>query len=124
MESTMKKFMNDDFLLHTETACKLYHDAAKNMPIFDYHNHLDASEILQDFCFDNITDAWLKHDHYKWRAMRAYGISEELITGKADPFDKFMAYVKTICACMGNPLYHWTHLELKNYFGITEALYP
>ena len=118
----MKKFMNDDFLLHTETACKLYHDAAKNMPIFDYHNHLDASEILQDFCFDNITDAWLKHDHYKWRAMRAYGISEELITGKADPFEKFMAYVKTICACVGNPLYHWTHLELKNYFGITEAL--
>lgn len=116
------QFMNDDFLLQNEYAKILYHEAAESMPIFDYHNHLDANEILEDGCFTNLTEAWLAHDHYKWRAMRAYGIPEELITGNGDPYEKYMAYVKTIRASIGNPLYHWTHLELARYFGITEAL--
>lgn len=115
-------FLTDDFLLQNQYAKTLYHEAAEQMPIFDYHNHLDAKEILEDGCFRNLTEAWLAHDHYKWRAMRAYGVPEELITGNGDPYEKYLAYVRTIRASIGNPLYHWTHLELARYFGITEAL--
>ncbi len=118
----MKQFMNDDFLLENESAVKLYHDYAKAMPIIDYHCHLDAKEIFENKQFKNITEAWLYGDHYKWLAMRSNGIAEEYITGNANDYDKFLAWVKTLEKCIGNPLYHWTHLELQRYFGIYEPL--
>ena len=118
----MRQFMDSNFLLQTETAQRLYHDAAASMPIIDYHNHLNPREIYEDKCYDNISDVWLGADHYKWRAMRLNGVSEELITGDADAFDKFVAYADTIQNAIGNPLYHWTHLELKRYFGIDKTL--
>ncbi|NCC63340.1 MAG: glucuronate isomerase, partial [Spirochaetia bacterium] len=119
----MKKFMDENFLLQTKTAETLYHDYAKDEMIFDYHCHLIPEEIAQDKRFSNITDAWLGGDHYKWRAMRSNGTPEELITGKnTDPFDKFMAWAATMENALGNPLYHWTHLELQRYFNIHEVL--
>jgi glucuronate isomerase len=119
----MKKFMDENFLLQTKTAQTLYHDYAKDEMIFDYHCHLIPDEIAQDKRFSNITDAWLGGDHYKWRAMRSNGTPEELITGKnTDPFDKFMAWAATMEQALGNPLYHWTHLELQRYFNIHEVL--
>ncbi len=119
----MKKFMDEHFLLQTKTAQTLYHEYAKDAMIFDYHCHLNPSEIANNKRFTTITDAWLGGDHYKWRAMRANGIPEELVTGKdADPFDKFMAWASTMEHALGNPLYHWTHLELQRYFGIHEVL--
>ncbi|MDY0287848.1 MAG: glucuronate isomerase [Sphaerochaeta sp.] len=119
----MKKFMGENFLLQTKTAEALYHEAAKNQPIFDYHCHLIPQEIATDKRFTTITEAWLGGDHYKWRAMRSNGVPEELITGKnADPFDKFYAWAHTMENALGNPLYHWTHLELQRYFGIHEPL--
>lgn len=119
----MKQFMDADFLLRTKTANTLYHEYAKEQPIFDYHCHLNPSEIANDKRFTTITDAWLGGDHYKWRAMRSNGIDEKLITGKdADPFEKFQAWAYTMENALGNPLYHWTHLELQRYFGITEVL--
>ena len=117
----MKKFMGENFLLQNKTAEMLYHEFAKDQPIFDYHCHLIPKEIATDKRFTTITDAWLGGDHYKWRAMRSNGISEELITGKeADPFDKFYAWAHTMENAPGNPLYHWTHLELQRYFDIHE----
>ena len=119
----MKKFMDEHFLLQTKTAQTLYHEYAKDAMIFDYHCHLNPSEIANNKRFTTITDAWLGGDHYKWRAMRANGIPEELVTGKdADPFDKFMAWASTMEHALGNPLYHRTHLELQRYFGIHEVL--
>lgn len=115
-------FIDSDFLLQNKYAVKLYHDYAENMPIFDFHNHLSAQEILDDGCMQSLTEAWLYHDHYKWRAMRAMGFEESLVTGDASDYDKYLAYVKTVMNAVGNPLYHWTHLELKRYFGITEPL--
>ncbi len=118
----MKNFMDSDFLLQTETAKMLYHDAAETMPIFDYHNHLNQKAILADEQMDNLTQVWLGGDHYKWRAMRAMGVPEELITGNGADYDKFLAWARTIENSIGNPLYHWTHLELQRYFGITAPL--
>lgn len=119
----MKKFMDENFLLKNRTAERLYHEYAKDQQIFDYHCHLNPQEIAQDKRFTTITDAWLGGDHYKWRAMRSNGIAEELITGKdADPFDKFYAWADTLEHALGNPLYHWTHLELQRYFDINEPL--
>jgi len=119
----MKKFMDENFLLQNKTAEMLYHEFAKDQPIFDYHCHLIPQEIATDKRFTTITDAWLGGDHYKWRAMRSNGIAEELITGKnADPFDKFYAWAQTMENALGNPLYHWTHLELQRYFDIYEPL--
>ncbi|MBI9093823.1 MAG: glucuronate isomerase [Sphaerochaeta sp.] len=119
----MKQFMGENFLLQTKTAEMLYHEFAKDQPIFDYHCHLIPQEIATDKRFTTITDAWLGGDHYKWRAMRSNGIPEELITGKdADPFDKFYAWAQTMENALGNPLYHWTHLELQRYFDIHEPL--
>ncbi|MFQ9015494.1 MAG: glucuronate isomerase [Lacrimispora saccharolytica] len=118
----MKNFMDSDFLLQTDTAKMLYHDAAETMPIFDYHNHLNQKAILEDSQMDNLTQVWLGGDHYKWRAMRAMGIPEELITGNGSDYDKFLAWARTIENSIGNPLYHWTHLELQRYFGITAPL--
>ncbi|MFR3139187.1 MAG: glucuronate isomerase [Lacrimispora saccharolytica] len=118
----MKNFMDSDFLLQTDTAKMLYHDAAETMSIFDYHNHLNQKAILEDSQMDNLTQVWLGGDHYKWRAMRAMGVPEELITGNGSDYDKFLAWARTIENSIGNPLYHWTHLELQRYFGITAPL--
>ena len=118
----MKQFMDRDFLLGTDTARTLYHEFAEPMPILDYHCHISPYEILQDKRYETITEVWLGGDHYKWRAMRSAGVPEQLITGDADPKDKFVAWAKTLPGLIGNPLYHWTHLELQRYFGITEPL--
>lgn len=118
----MKPFMNEDFLLGTETARKLYHDHAEKMPVIDYHCHINPMEIYEDKRYDTITEVWLGGDHYKWRAMRSCGVPERYITGDATPAEKFQKWAETIPNLIGNPLYHWTHLELQRYFGITEPL--
>lgn len=118
----MKKFMDENFLLKSETAVKLYHDYAKEMPIYDYHCHLNPKEIWENKSFKNITEAWLYGDHYKWRAMRSNGVDEKFITGDGSDYEKFMAWAKTMPYTIGNPLYHWTHLELQRYFGIYDLL--
>ncbi|CUU50657.1 glucuronate isomerase [Clostridium beijerinckii] len=118
----MKKFMDENFLLSNKTAIELYHNYAKNMPIIDYHCHIDPKEIYENKKFNNITEAWLYGDHYKWRAMRCNGIDEKYITGDGSDYDKFLAWAKTIPMSIGNPLYHWTHLELQRFFGIYEPL--
>lgn len=118
----MKKFMDEKFLLASEAAVNLYEKHAKNLPIIDYHCHLSPQEICENKQFKNITEAWLYGDHYKWRAMRAYGIEEKYITGDADDYEKFLAWAKVIPMTIGNPLYHWTHLELQRYFGVEEPL--
>ncbi len=117
-----EQFLTEDFLLQTETARTLYHEHAEEMPIYDYHSHLPADQIASDHRFDNITQAWLYGDHYKWRAMRANGIAEKYITGDADDYEKFEKWAETVPYCLRNPLYHWTHLELKRYFGIDDKL--
>ncbi len=118
----MKKFIDENFLLKNETAVKLFHEHAASMPKFDYHCHLIPSQIAEDKRFTTITDAWLGGDHYKWRQMRSNGVPEELITGNADPYEKFVAWAGTMENLIGNPLYHWTHLELQRYFGIYDVL--
>jgi glucuronate isomerase len=118
----MSEFITEDFLLQTETARTLYHEHAKQMPIYDYHCHLPADLIASDHKFDNITQPWLYGDHYKWRAMRANGVPEQYITGDASDFEKFERWAQTVPCCLRNPLYHWTHLELKNPFGIRDKL--
>ena len=120
----MKKFMDENFLLSTETAQKLFHETAEKLPIIDFHNHLDPKAIYENRCYHDLTEVWLSGDHYKWRAMRANGVPEELITGDGDPYEKFLAWADTIQNSIGNPLYHWTHLELQRYFGITTPLSP
>ncbi|MFR9711432.1 glucuronate isomerase [Paenibacillus sp. MB22_1] len=117
-----KKFLGENFLLNSETAEKLYHQYTKELPIIDYHCHLSPQEIYENKTFRNLTEAWLGGDHYKWRVMRACGIDEELITGGADDYDKFLAWAKVVPQLLGNPLYHWTHLELQRFFGIDELL--
>ena len=118
----MMPFLSEDFLLHTETAKVLYHDFARDMPIFDYHCHLPVREIAEDRNFENLTQIWLLGDHYKWRAMRANGVEERFITGDATDDEKFEAWAATVPKTLRNPLYHWTHLELKRYFGISGKL--
>ena len=120
----MKKFMDDNFLLSTDTAITLYHEHAKNMPICDYHCHLNPKEIAEDKRYKNITEIWLGGDHYKWRTMRSFGIEEKYITGDASDYEKFEAFAKVMPYLIGNPMYHWSHLELKRYFGIEETLSP
>ena len=138
----MRAFLDDDFILENDSARILYHKYAKDEPIFDFHNHLSPQEIFENKSLGNLANAWLDHDHYKWRAMRAFGVSEELITGhirkdgsvksdeerggkdavlKAD-YERYLAFVRTLQHCVGNPLYHWSHLELARYFGINEPL--
>lgn len=116
--------MDEDFLLQNETAKRLYHEAAQKMPILDYHNHLEPQVIYEDRCYSDIAEVWLGRDHYKWRAMRADGVNEEKITGKASNREKFNAWCATMPDLIGNPLYHWTHLELKRYFGIDALICP
>ena len=120
----MKRFINDDFLLETKTARRLYHEFSGNQPIIDFHCHLSPSMIAGDICFDNIGQAWLDGDHYKWRAMRTNGINELYCTGDATPKEKFEKWAETLPATIGNPLYHWAHLELARYFGIYDLLSP
>ena len=144
----MLSFMNNDFLLQTNTAKQLYHNYASQEPIFDFHNHLSPQEIYENKTLGNLANAWLDHDHYKWRAMRAAGVPEELITGhirldgsvKSDEevkpvietlkmtsreeydYSRYLAFVRTLQNCVGNPLYHWSHLELQRYFGVMEPV--
>ena len=117
-------FIHDHFLLGNTQAIRLFHDYAENEPILDFHNHLPPNEIAQDRHFSNLAEIWLESDHYKWRAMRANGTPEELVTGNGDPKDKYLAWAATIPHALGNPLYHWTHLELKRCFGIDLLLSP
>ena len=118
----MKEFLTEDFLLDSPAARTLYFDYAAKMPIYDYHCHIPPESIAADKKFKNLTELWLGGDHYKWRAMRSNGIPERLVTGDAHDYDKFKAWAATVPNCIGNPLYHWTHLELRRYFGITEIL--
>ena len=118
----MAKFMDQDFLLKSEAAKKLYHEHGAKMPIIDYHCHINPMEIYEDKRYSTITEVWLGGDHYKWRAMRSCGVPEYYITGGATAAEKFQKWGETIPKLIGNPLYHWTHLELQRYFGITEPL--
>ena len=118
----MPEFITEDFLLQTKTAKILYHEHAKRMPIYDYHCHLPADFIASDHKFNNLTQAWLYGDHYKWRAMRANGVPEHYITGSASDYEKFERWAQTVPFCLRNPLYHWTHMELKNPFGVKDKL--
>jgi glucuronate isomerase len=120
----MKRFLDDNFVLQTQTAQKLYHKHAKRLPIIDYHCHLDPRLIAEDYQFDNLGELWLAEDHYKWRAMRTNGIAEEYITGKQSYWTKFEKWAETVPYTMRNPLYHWTHLELKSVFGVVKLLNP
>jgi glucuronate isomerase len=116
--------MDDRFLLHNDTAVRLFEDYAKQLPIIDYHCHFSPQEIYEDLKFENITEAWLYGDHYKWRAMRANGVEEQYVTGGegVSDYERFAAYAKTAPQLLGNPLYHWSHLELQRFFGITTLL--
>ncbi len=120
----MKIFITDNFLLHSKTAQRLYHDYAKDMPVIDYHNHLPPEQIANNINFKNLTEAWLAGDHYKWRAMRSNGVSEKYCTGKASDWEKFEKWAETVPYTIRNPLYHWTHLELLRYFKIDKILTP
>ena len=120
----MKEFMDNDFLLTNDVGKVLYENYAELMPIIDYHCHIEAKDIAEDKHWENITQLWLYADHYKWRAMRACGVSERLITGDADDYDKFEAYCSIMPYLIGNPLYHWSHLELKRYFGYEGIIGP
>lgn len=120
----MKPFMDDDFLLSNETAVRLYHDYAKEMPIIDYHCHLNPQQIYENTSFANLTEAWLYGDHYKWRALRANGVEEQYVTGGegVSDYERFLAWAKTVPQTIGNPLYQWSHLELRRYFGVYELI--
>jgi glucuronate isomerase len=118
----MRAFLNDDFLLHSEAARRLYHEHAKQQPIVDYHTHLSAADIASDRHFENLTEIWLEGDHYKWRAMRANGVAERFCTGDASPYEKFLEWARTVPNTLRNPLYHWAHFELRRYFGINDLL--
>ena len=127
----MKEFMNRDFILDTPTAQHLYHDYASKMPLADYHCHLNPQEIYEDRRFNNLAEVWLggenpdgtfAGDHYKWRVMRSNGVEETYVTGMVDPFEKFMKFVEALEMAIGNPMYHWCHLELQQFFGVTEPL--
>ncbi|MFD0961297.1 glucuronate isomerase [Paenibacillus chungangensis] len=120
----MKAFLNENFLLHNETAKRLYHDYAAHMPIIDYHCHLSPQEIYENKSFSNLTEAWLYGDHYKWRAMRAAGMEEPYVTGGdgVSDYDRFLAWARTVPQTIGNPLYQWSHLELRRFFGVDELI--
>lgn len=117
-------FMDENYLLNSQTGKKLYHEYASGMPIFDYHCHLSAKEIFENRRFKNLTEIWLAEDHYKWRILRANGVEESFITGDSDDKDKFLKWAETLPLALGNPLYSWSHLELQRFFGIKEILTP
>jgi glucuronate isomerase len=116
------EFLDEDFLLHSQTARNLYHQYAADAPILDYHSHLPPADIANNRRFANLYEPWLEGDHYKWRAMRANGVAERFCTGDAAPYDKFVEWARTVPATVRNPLYQWTHLDLRRYFGISELL--
>lgn len=118
----MKNFLDENFLLHSEAAIRLYHEYASTMPIIDYHCHLPPQQIATDHQFENLTQAWLYGDHYKWRAMRTNGVDESYCTGEAPDWEKFQHWAETVPYTLRNPLYHWTHLEMQRYFGISEPV--
>ena len=118
----MRAFMDEDFLLSTPTARKLYHGVASALPVIDYHCHINPQEIAEDRKFDSIAQVWLGGDHYKWRVMRAGGAPEELVTGNASDREKFRAFASVMPQLIGNPLYHWSHMELQRGFGVMEPL--
>lgn len=118
----MREFMDQDFLLGTDTAKWLYHEVAEQLPILDYHCHIPPREIAEDRKFDNLTQLWLEADHYKWRLMRWAGVPEELITGDGDDREKFRAFARVMPQLIGNPIYHWSHLELRRVFGVYQTL--
>lgn len=120
----MRSFINEDFLLETNTARRLYHEFSERQPVIDFHCHLSPALIASDHRFDNLAQAWLEGDHYKWRAMRTNGVNERYCTGDATHIEKFNKWAETVPATIGNPLYHWTHLELARYFGIYDLLSP
>ncbi|MEH7093577.1 glucuronate isomerase [Neobacillus vireti] len=120
----MKNFMDQHFLLNSKTAVKLYENAAAEAPIFDFHCHLDPKEVWENKSYETITQIWLGGDHYKWRTMRMHGIGERYITGDASDWEKFEKWAETVPHLIGNPVYHWTHLELKMFFGIDKVLSP
>jgi len=120
----MKEFLDQNFLLQNKTGERLYHEFAKDMPIIDYHCHLDPEQMASNVNFNSLTEIWLKGDHYKWRAMRANGVNEAFITGDKTDWEKFEQWAATVPFTLRNPLYHWTHLELQRYFGINELLSP
>jgi glucuronate isomerase len=120
----MKPFLDENFLLKTQSAVQLYHEFAKQMPIIDYHNHLPPNEIAEDKNFENLAQVWLYGDHYKWRAMRTNGADESFCTGNKSDYEKFEKWAETVPYTLRNPLYHWTHLELQRYFGVKELLSP
>ena len=118
----MERFLSENFLLNTETARRLYSKYAVDMPIIDYHCHVSPKEIYEDKKFENITQLWLSGDHYKWRLMRSNGVDEYYITGDAPDKEKFLQFARMLPKAIGNPMYHWCHLELKNYFGFEGTL--
>ena len=118
----MKAFMNEDFLLTTETGSRLFHRYAESCPIIDYHNHLPPKDIYQRRRYDNLTQVWLEADHYKWRCMRVCGVAEEYVTGEASDYAKFAEFARIMPKLIGSPVYHWAHLELQRYFGIETPL--
>jgi glucuronate isomerase len=120
----MEPFINENFLLGNKTAIELYHKYSENLPVIDFHCHLSSAMINDDRQFRNLTEAWLEGDHYKWRAMRTNGVDEKYCTGEAPDIEKFKMWAETVPAAVGNPLYHWTHLELARYFNINELLSP
>ncbi|MBN1409312.1 MAG: glucuronate isomerase, partial [Spirochaetales bacterium] len=119
---SIKPFLSEDFLLDTETARYLYHEYAEALPLFDFHSHLSIEDIVSDRIFGSITEAWLDNDHYKWRAMRWNGIEERFCTGPAGDYERFSAWAETVPHTIRNPLFHWTHIELKRYFNISDRL--
>lgn len=124
MDGSIKPFLDEQFLLENRTAEKLFYDYGQDLPIIDYHNHLSPAEIAADKTYANLTQVWLKGDHYKWRAMRTLGISEKYISGDASDEDKFLRWAETVPFTLRNPLFHWTHLELQRYFDIRQLLNP
>ena len=118
----MKQFMDKDFLFESDIAKELFHNVAKELPIIDYHCHLVPREIADDIRYENLTQMWLYGDHYKWRYMRSMGVEEKYCTGDASDYEKFIKYAEVIGYAIGNPLYHWTHLELQRFFGLYTPL--
>jgi glucuronate isomerase len=117
-------FIHDDFLLQSPISRRLYHEVARDLPIIDYHCHTSPKEVAENRRFGNLFEIWLEGDHYKWRGMRSNGIAEKYCTGDASPYEKFLAFAETVPNTLRNPLYHWSHLELKRYFGIDDLLSP
>jgi glucuronate isomerase len=115
-------FITENFLLQTDQAVRLYHEYARDLPIIDYHCHLPPRQVAEDHQFENLTQIWLYGDHYKWRAMRAAGVPERYCTGDAGDWEKFQKWAEVVPTALRNPLYHWTHLELKRPFGISDRL--